>query len=95
MLYNFWIDPFLKYYIFSSFKYNIKSQIHIEVFGGFFDFHFNNILLLANSEAKAKTFSILLVKDIPCSGTPKIAISTQGVIFKLKASFGVLNTSVQ
>ncbi len=86
------MDIFLTYLNFSSFKYNIKSQIHIDVFGGFFYFHSNNILPLANREA---TFSILSVKGIPCSGNPKIAISTQGVIFKLKASFSILNTSVQ
>ncbi len=45
--------------------------MHIKVFGGLFDFHSNNILLFANSEANAKTFSILLVKDIPWSEIQK------------------------
>ncbi len=62
-----------------------SPQPHFFVFGIFlfiFYFYYNNILLLSNSEVKTKTFSILLVKDIPCSGTPEIAISTQSVIFK-------------
>lgn len=63
--------------------------------GGTIDFHSSNILLLANKMAKAITFFTFFVNYILCSGTPKIAISTLGLISKLKASFSVLYISVQ
>ncbi len=75
-----------------------QKNNNIKALGTFFDFHSNNILLLANKEAKAITCFTLLVKYTPCSGTPKIAIFSNfntGRSIQVKTSFSVLNINTQ